>query len=228
MLETDRDPGPRRGSDMAVEASQDYHFCTRIRHLSGKSKNRSPALSRPPSTTSLSRSVSSNTVPAFTELISRTSSWANKLSSLFPAMRTNSGESSDSGFHSLKLSDNFSRSTSRRSSMTMDSERTEDTDEESLTHVNVFPGLDVNDYYDLKEMLGDGAFSKVYLAESRKQSGGFAAVKIIDKEELCKDEDKMFLVDKEIEIMSQLDHHNIVRLYEVYESKLEVGIQCKD
>ena len=84
--------------------------------------------------------------------------------------------------------------------------------------------MDVNEAYDLKHLLGDGAFSKVFLAESRKDSGGFAAVKIIDKEELCKDEDKMFLVDKEIEIMSQLDHPHIVRLYEVYESKTEVSI----
>ena len=87
----------------------------------------------------------------------------------------------------------------------------------------MFPGVDVNEHYHLKEMLGDGAFSKVYLAECKKQSGGLAAVKIIDKEELCKDEDKMFLVDKEIEIMSQLDHPNIVRLYEVFESKKEVN-----
>ena len=51
-----------------------------------------------------------------------------------------------------------------------------------------------------------------------------AAVKVIDKAELCKEEDKMFLVDKEIEIMSQLDHPHIIRLYEVYENKSEV---CK-
>ena len=47
---------------------------------------------------------------------------------------------------------------------------------------------------------------------------------MIDKAELCKDEDKMFLVDKEIEIMSQLDHPPIVRLYEVYENEAEVRI----
>ena len=47
-------------------------------------------------------------------------------------------------------------------------------------------------------------------------------MKVIDKAELCKEEDKMFLVDKEIEIMSQLDHPHIVRLYEVYENEAEV------
>ena len=94
-----------------------------------------------------------------------------------------------------------------------------ESEEELLSHVSVFPGMDVNEAYDLKHLLGDGAFSKVFLAESRKDSGGFAAVKIIDKQELCKDEDKMFLVDKEIEIMSQLDHPNIVRLYGVGDYK---------
>ena len=54
------------------------------------------------------------------------------------------------------------------------------------------------------------------------EPGGLAAVKVIDKAELCKEEDKMFLVDKEIEIMSQLDHPHIVRLYEVYENEAEV------
>ena len=91
-----------------------------------------------------------------------------------------------------------------------------------MSHVNVVPGGDVNDAYDLKKLLGEGAFSKVYLAESKQDSGGLVAVKIIDKEELCKDEDKMFLVDKEIEIMSQLDHSNIVRLFEVFENEEKV------
>jgi len=208
---------------LSGDPSHDFHFCNRIRNLSGKSKNRSPALSRSPSLSSLSRSTSSNTMPGLTDIFSRTSSWAHKLSSFLINRRSHSGESSDSGFHSLKSFDHLnSNTTSRRSSTnTVNSERSESEDE-LLTHVNVFPGVDVNEYYNLKEMLGDGAFSKVYLAESKREAGGFAAVKIIDKDELCKDEDKMFLVDKEIEIMSQLDHPNIVRLYEVYESKSEV------
>jgi len=161
--------------------------------------------------------------PAWGDLLSRTSSWANRLTAFLPNMRSVSGDSSDSGFHSLKQSQPNSRTESRRTSVTeLELEDRTDSEDELLSHVNVFPGVDVNDSYDLKHLLGDGAFSKVYLAESRKDSGGFAAVKIIDKEELCKDEDKMFLVDKEIEIMSQLDHPNIVRLYEVYESKTEV------
>ena len=48
-------------------------------------------------------------------------------------------------------------------------------------------------------------------------------VQVINKEELCREEDKMFLIEKEIEIMSQLDHPNIVKLYEVYVNQEEVN-----
>jgi serine/threonine protein kinase len=49
-----------------------------------------------------------------------------------------------------------------------------------------------------------------------------ALPQVINKEELCREENKMFLVEKEIEIMSQLDHPNIVKLYEVYVNDEEV------
>ena len=48
-------------------------------------------------------------------------------------------------------------------------------------------------------------------------------MQVINKEELCREEDKMFLIEKEIEIMSQLDHPNIVKLYEVYVNQEEVN-----
>lgn len=202
------------------EVSKEFYLSTRKRPLSGR---RSRSLSRSPSIPNLSRSSSGKM--AMSEILSRTSSWACKISSYLPSLHSFSRNSSDSGFHSLKTSRPPSRSTSRRSSIfSFTTEATTDTDSEDelLSHVNVVPGGDVNDAYELKKLLGEGAFSKVYLAESKKEAGGLVAVKIIDKEELCKDEDKMFLVDKEIEIMSQLDHPNIVKLFEVYENKKEV------
>lgn len=208
------------------EPSKEFHLSTRIRRrpLSGK-QSPSPSLSRSPSIPNLSRSHSGSRM-AMSELLSRTSSFAGKISSYLPSLHSFSRNSSDSGVYSTITSRPPSTPVSRRSSIfSFGSEIGADTDSEDelLSHVNVVPGGDVNDAYDLKQLLGEGAFSKVYLAESKSQSGGLAAVKIIDKEELCKDEDKMFLVDKEIEIMSQLDHPNIVRLFEVYENKKEVG-----
>ncbi len=47
-------------------------------------------------------------------------------------------------------------------------------------------------------------------------------LQVINKEELCREENKMFLIEKEIEIMSQLDHPNVVKLYEVYVNEEEV------
>ena len=152
-------------------------------------------------------------------------------------IRTFSKASSDSGFgsvsgitppqtpsnsspptpsHSRHPSGHLSRSSSRFSIFS--------DDEESLGQASVYVGANVSDHYDLQQVLGSGAFSKVYLGESKMEEGGMAAIKIIDKQELCQDEDKMFLVDKEIEIMSQLDHPCIVKLYEVYENDKEVRL----
>jgi len=124
----------------------------------------------------------------------------------------------DSRPPSLQVSRSASRAESVGSSI-FSSDCLEDEPEPS---VRVVPGGDVTESYRLGTLLGEGAFSKVFLAESLVEPGGLAAVKVIDKAELCKEEDKMFLVDKEIEIMSQLDHPHIVRLYEVYENEAEV------
>ena len=207
------------------EPSKEFHLSKRIRRrpLSG------PALSRSPSIQPLSRSPSYTSYSGrmgVSDLLSRTSSLAGKISSYLPSLHSFSRDSSDSGVFSVKTSRPSSTPVSRRSSIfSFGSETGAETESEDelLSHVNVVPGGDVTDAYNLKQLLGEGAFSKVYLAESKIDSGGLAAVKIIDKEELCKDEDKMFLVDKEIEIMSQLDHPNIVRLFEVYENRKEVS-----
>jgi len=212
--------------NVKVDTSQEFNLSTRRRPLSGKriiyKTSESPSLKRSSSIPNLSRSPSGKMV--MSELFSRTSSLASMLSSYLP-FHSVSRNSSDSGIHSLSTSLPPSRSASRRSSIfsfISDAGTENDSEDELLSHVNVVPGGDVNDNYDLKQLLGEGAFSKVYLAESRNESGGLAAIKVIDKEELCKDEDKMFLIDKEIEIMSQLDHSNIVKLFEVYENKKEV------
>ena len=142
-------------------------------------------------------------------------------------IRSFSRASSDSGFissadqntplSSLPHSLNCSRRQSLYSEFT-------DCEDEDLGHVKIFTDAYVEDSYKLTACLGTGAFSTVYLAECVENQGGMAAVKVINKESLCEGgEDKLYLVDKEIEIMSQLDHPGIIKLYEVYENDKEVS-----
>merc|ERR1712142_1300580 len=73
----------------------------------------------------------------------------------------------------------------------------------------------VEDKYDLKDVLGTGAFSQVRLAECR-EDGHMYAIKIIDKKALKGKEDSL---ENEIRVLKRLDHPNVVKLLEAYESK---------
>ena len=44
----------------------------------------------------------------------------------------------------------------------------------------------VKDFYDVLDVLGEGSFSTVYLAESLVEKGGYAAIKVIQKTDLMK------------------------------------------
>jgi len=76
----------------------------------------------------------------------------------------------------------------------------------------------VEDKYELKDVLGTGAFSQVRLAES-KEDGQMHAVKIIDKKALRGKEDSL---ENEIRVLKRLKHPNIVALQEVFEDKTKV------
>ena len=65
-------------------------------------------------------------------------------------------------------------------------------------------------------MLGEGAFGKVQKCQS-KIDGQIRAVKIIDK--LCLNQEDKIRLKYEIDILKNLTHPNIVRLFEVYENK---------
>jgi len=75
--------------------------------------------------------------------------------------------------------------------------------------------VNVEDKYDLKDVLGTGAFSQVRLAES-KDDGNMYAVKIIDKKALKGKEDSL---ENEIRVLKRLNHSNVVKLLEAYESR---------
>jgi len=73
----------------------------------------------------------------------------------------------------------------------------------------------VEDKYDMKDVLGTGAFSQVRLAECR-EDGQMYAIKIIDKKALKGKEDSL---ENEIRVLKRLDHRNVVKLLEAYESR---------
>ncbi|GAB0092124.1 serine/threonine-protein kinase 10 [Sergentomyia squamirostris] len=87
--------------------------------------------------------------------------------------------------------------------------------------------MDTNpaDFWDMVGELGDGAFGKVYKAQQR-ETGRFAAAK------MCTLEDEENISDHmvEIDILSEIKHHNIVELYEAFslEDKLWMLIEYCD
>ncbi|KAL3113124.1 hypothetical protein niasHT_017203 [Heterodera trifolii] len=74
----------------------------------------------------------------------------------------------------------------------------------------------VRDRYEFKDLLGTGAFSKVFLAECRFEPGTFVAIKCIDKKALKGKEESL---ENEIRVLKRLRHNNIVQLYDTFEEK---------
>lgn len=70
--------------------------------------------------------------------------------------------------------------------------------------------------YSMNAKIGAGAFGQVRKA-TKKATGEVRAVKIIDK--LMLDDSERVRLRYEIDILKNLVHPNIVRLYEVYENK---------
>ena len=73
------------------------------------------------------------------------------------------------------------------------------------------------DVYTVKKSLGKGSFCKVYLAIKNKDDK-MVAIKSISKKVLRRDPRNLSALVKEIEVLRKVNHSNIVKLYEVYES----------
>lgn len=77
-----------------------------------------------------------------------------------------------------------------------------------------YPGLE---RYKLVEKMGDGAFSNVYKAVDLEGNAGEVAIKVVRKFEMNSSQRANIL--KEVQIMRQLDHPNIIKLVDFSESK---------
>jgi len=71
----------------------------------------------------------------------------------------------------------------------------------------------IKNIYLMKEGLGRGGFGVVKTAHLKSDYEKLYAAKIIDKSKLENNQD---LLLKELEILKQLDHPNIIKFYEVY------------
>ena len=72
------------------------------------------------------------------------------------------------------------------------------------------------DYYKVDKELGKGSFAVVREGFNRK-TGEPVAIKIIDRSSL--EEDDELALQTEVEILSQMDHPNVVKLYEIFDTK---------
>uniref|UniRef100_A0A183CFT1 Protein kinase domain-containing protein n=1 Tax=Globodera pallida TaxID=36090 RepID=A0A183CFT1_GLOPA len=80
-------------------------------------------------------------------------------------------------------------------------------------------GNNIRERYEFKNLLGTGAFSKVFLAECRFEPGTYVAIKCIDKKALKGKEESL---ENEIRVLKRLAHNNIVQLYDTYDEKFNV------
>ncbi|XP_067864549.1 serine/threonine-protein kinase ULK2 isoform X1 [Heptranchias perlo] len=75
--------------------------------------------------------------------------------------------------------------------------------------------------YNRKDLIGHGAFAVVFKGRHRKKSDWEVAVKCINKKNLSKSQ---ILLGKEIKILKELQHENIVALYDVQETPNSVHL----
>ncbi|RYO83165.1 hypothetical protein DL766_001496 [Monosporascus sp. MC13-8B] len=85
---------------------------------------------------------------------------------------------------------------------------------ESRSKFPRYPGLE---RWELMEKMGDGAFSNVYRARDLTGGAGEVAIKVVRKYEMNNMQRANIL--KEVQIMRQLDHPNIIKLVDFSESK---------
>ena len=74
----------------------------------------------------------------------------------------------------------------------------------------------LRDYYRIGKMLGSGAFGEVRVCVHR-ESNNQRAVKVLRKSHMDEDEKRMFF--NEINVLKDLDHPDILKMYEFFEDE---------
>mmetsp|Transcript_12131 Transcript_12131/g.10757 ORF Transcript_12131/g.10757 Transcript_12131/m.10757 type:complete len:86 (-) Transcript_12131:722-979(-) len=77
-------------------------------------------------------------------------------------------------------------------------------------------GENIADFYKIEDELGAGSFGIVKLA-TNKSTGEEVAIKIIDRSGLQEDDE--VALRNEVQILSDLDHPNVVKMIEVFDEE---------
>ena len=83
-------------------------------------------------------------------------------------------------------------------------------------NTNIYKKENIKDHYKFDKVLGEGSFAVVRKG-IKKTTGEEFAIKIIDKSNMETDDQQALML--EVEILSRIDHPNIVKLFEVYDEK---------
>ncbi|CAG9324084.1 CDPK1_39 [Blepharisma stoltei] len=86
--------------------------------------------------------------------------------------------------------------------------------------VHVING-DIRQFYQVQEKLGNGSFGSVHKA-IHISSGAVRAIKVLSKSKFKKDDREKLI--QEVEILKDLDHPNILKIYEVIEDDISLYI----
>ena len=91
---------------------------------------------------------------------------------------------------------------------------------------SVMVRTDFHERYEVKRVLGEGGFAKVYLARNT-ETNNLVAVKAFKKENLNIQSRGRAAVRNEVDVLQQIDHQNIMKLYEVHESSNSLYLVCE-
>ena len=85
---------------------------------------------------------------------------------------------------------------------------------------------DFHSRYKVKQVLGEGGFAKVYLAKNLVNQKSYA-VKAFKKEKLETQTRGRAAIRNEVDVLTRLNHPNIMKLHEVYETSNSLYLVCE-